>query len=100
MGNKACDLLKNLVYDHTSSFVRCEALAVLAGLNHELALAAALTCLNDPKKEVIICACKILMKLNDLEAAPQLEELIEKKPPASVRMTATAVLNKLLGSKN
>ncbi|MCF6247808.1 MAG: HEAT repeat domain-containing protein [Desulfobacula sp.] len=100
MGNKACDLLRDLVYDHASSFVRCEALAVLAGLNHELALAAALRCLNDPKKEVIISACKILIKLNDLEAAPRLQELIEKKPPASVRITATATLNTLLGAKN
>ncbi len=100
MGDKACDLLNTVVHDHTSGFVRCEALAVLAGLNHELALTCALKCLNDPKKEVIISACKILSKLNDLEAAPQLQELIEKKPPASIRIKATATLNKLLGSKN
>ena len=100
MGDSACDRLNDLVQDHPSNFVRCEALAVLSDLNHELALAAALACLNDPKKEVIISACKILTRLNELEAEPKLQELIEKAPSTSVRITATATLNKLFGSKS
>jgi len=100
MGHDASGLLKNLVNDHPSSFIRCEALAVLTGLNHELALTAAVSCLNDSKKEVIISACKMIGKLNDLEAAPHLQKLIENKPAASVRITATATLNKLLEPKD
>lgn len=99
MGKKACDLLKDMVQGHVSGFIRCEALTVLAGLNHEMALAAALECLDDPKKEVIISACKILTKLNDLEAAPKLEALIEKKLSASVRIAAQTTLYYLLNPK-
>ncbi len=99
MGHDAIDILKDLVKNHKSSFIRCEALAILARLNHESALAAALKCLDDSKKEVIICACKIIGKLNDLEAAAKLQELIEKEPSPSVRITATATLNKLVEPK-
>ncbi|MCP3871605.1 MAG: hypothetical protein GY699_00400 [Desulfobacteraceae bacterium] len=96
MGRNACDLFKHLVQNHSSNFIRVEALAVLAGLSHEMALTAALECLDDPKKEVVISACKILTRLNDLEAAPKLEKLIESKPSASVRIMAKTTLNKLL----
>ena len=96
MGNKACDLLKELSHNHTSNFVRCEALSALAGLNHELALEAALEFLDDPQKDVIISGCKILTKLNDLEAAPKLEMLIEKGSSASVRIAAQTTLYYLL----
>lgn len=100
MGHSACGLLNDLVQDHTSDFIRCEALAVLARLDHEPALAAALKCLDYPKKSVIICACKILIRLNDLEAAPKLEKLIEKTPSPRIRIMAQMTLNKLLDIKD
>lgn len=95
-GNDAIDLLNNLVTSHASDFIRCEALAVLADIDHGTALTAALKCLDDPQKKVIISACKILTRLNDQKAAPKLQELIDKGSSASVRITATASLNKIL----
>ena len=100
MGNTACDLLKDLIQTHPAGFIRSEALFVLSGLNHEMALAGALKCLDDPKKEVKISACKILAKLNDLEAAPKLEKLIVRATSASVKLNAKIALNKLLENKN
>lgn len=100
MGHKACGIFKDLIQGHTSGYVRSEALAVLAGLNHEMTLAAALECLADPEKSVRISACKILIRLNDLEAAPNLEKLIEKECSASVRIMAQTTLNKLLATND
>lgn len=96
MGSDVCELLEKWVLDHQSSFVRCEALTVLAGFNHEMALAAAMDSLDDPKKEVVITAIKTLAKLNDLEAAPRLENLIEKTYSATIRINAKTTLHKLL----
>ncbi len=95
MGQEACETLNNLIITHSSNFIRCEALAVLAGLDHDQALAAALECLNDPKKEVIISACKILAKLNDQKAIPVLEKRIETVTSALARLRVEATLNKL-----
>ncbi len=95
MGQDACETLNNLIKFHSSNFIRCEALAVLAGLDHDQALAASLECLNDPKKEVIISACKILAKLNDQEAIPAIEKRIATIPSALAKLRAEATLNKL-----
>ncbi len=100
LGSEACSLMNEMVHHHPSNFVRCEALAVLAGLDHETALSAALECLEDPVKAVVISACKILVRLNDLEAAPKLEKTIEKARSASVRMNARAALTRLLNTTN
>ena len=96
MGAEAGGFFEKMVYSHTSNYIRCEALGVLAGLDRERALAAAIDCLGHSDKKVVISACKILAKLNDLEAAPKLKELIDGKPPATVRITAEATLNQLL----
>ncbi len=95
MGQDACKTLNDLITSHSSNFIRCEALAVLAGLDHNQALAASLECLNDPKKEVIISACKILAKLNDQKVIPVLEKRIKTIPSALAKLRAEATLNKL-----
>ncbi len=94
--NDTIELFNDLIMNHPSNFIRCEALKLLAGVNHEKALKAALFCLEDTSKKVLISACKILGKLKDLEAVPTLKKLIEENPPASVRMTAQATLNKII----
>ncbi len=100
MEKDACLLLKEVIAEHPSNFIRCEALGMLSKLSHEMALESAIDCLGDPKKEVMISACKILTKLNDLEAAPKLEKLVVRTSHASVRLNAKLALKSLLAANN
>ncbi len=95
MGQEGSDILNRLIETHSSNFIRCEALAVLAGINPDQALKAAMECLNDPKKEVIISACKILTKLKDPMAIPVLEKRIPTIPSTLARLRAESTLDRL-----
>ena len=99
MGDDACDLFQDLVRNHPSSYVRCEALGVLAGLDRETAISAAIDCLDHTDKIVVISACKVLARLNDLKAISKLKQLIERQPPASVRIMAESTLKVLFDSQ-
>ena len=96
MKDEAAAFFTSLVREHPSDFIKCEALGLLADTDVDDALFAALDCLDSDKKKVVISACKILYRLNDIRSVPALQKLMEKKPPASVRITAQAALDKLL----
>ncbi len=96
LGQDAIHLLEGLTQDHKVAFIRCEALTILAGLDFGVALRAALACLNDSKKEVILTACKTLGRLKDTAAVPALEKMAEKGASASIRVTASLTLKTIL----
>ncbi len=98
MGKEASNQLKTLIQNHKSTFIKCEALTVLIGLDHEMALDAALVCLHDQKKELALTACKSRTKLNYLEAVPELKKLMDTTASASIRINAQATLIKLLNN--
>ena len=95
-GKEACPLLDDVIRNHLSGPVRCQALECLTKLDPDLGFKAALFCLEDKQKDVLIFTCKLINHLNDIRAVPGLQKLIESRPAASVRHTASAVLKNLL----
>lgn len=95
-GKDGCPLLDHLVRNHPSGPVRREALDCLTKLDPDLGLEAALFCLEEKQKDLLIFTCKIVNRLKDIRAVPGLQKLIASGPAASVRNTASAVLKNLL----
>lgn len=95
MKQEGLPILQDLLKTHDNPTVRSEALLAISRINKELAFHLALDCLNDPHKSIQISACKILTRLNDPQCIPHLKALVEKKPSASVRMTAQSAINKI-----
>lgn len=96
MGKGADRFFNTLALEHPSDFIKCEALAILFDLNRDLAMSTALKSLASNDKKVVLFACKLLDRFNDIRAVPALQQLIEKQPAASIRITAAAVLKKIL----
>ncbi len=95
---EAADYFKSLADEPPSDFIRCEALGILADIDPDAALFSALLCLDSGSKKVLVFACKVLYRLNDIRAVPSLQKLMETRPPASVRIPAQAALDKMLGA--
>lgn len=93
--NDSVPLLKQVINSHEVAYIRCEALLALSRLDKKLGLEAAVTCLSSPDKTIQISACKIIARINDPKGIDPLQQLIDKKPPVSVRMTAQSSINKI-----